>query len=280
MFEDPDILTFIRTLRDYAGYDFYNYSEKSFLRRAEKIMMDYKLDIHGLISKVKSDRLFLEKVVKEITVNTTELFRDPQVWHAIKYRILPRLASKREINIWHAGCSTGLEVYSMIILLNEMGMLHRCHIYATDLNTDVLNTAKAGVYSYRSISEFLENFNKVLCENPYNFDEHLVVTHEKYFDINKVKDTFKIKPEFLDKAVFKKHDLVTEPNPFDVAYDIILCRNVLIYFNTILQNKLFIDFWNYLDPFGSLVLGIHESIIGPPSAKYEKKGLIYNKKVF
>ncbi|MBO4244357.1 MAG: hypothetical protein J5882_04800 [Bacteroidales bacterium] len=280
MFEDPNILTLIRTLRDYAGYDFANYSEKSFLRRVEKVMMDYKLDLSKLIAKVKEDRLFLEQVVRDITVNTTELFRDPQVWHAIKYRILPRLASKREINIWHAGCSTGQEVYSMIILLNEMNMLHRCNIYATDLNTDVIKTAQSGVYSYRSVSEYLDNFNKVLCENPYNFDEHLVVTYEKYFDINKVKDTFKIKREFLDKAIFKKHDLVTDPNPFNVSYDIILCRNVLIYFNNTLQNKLFIDFWNYLDTYGSLVLGIHESIIGPTSVKYEKKGLIYNKKVF
>ena len=280
MFESADILNFIKALRDYGRYDFSNYSEKSFTRRVEKIMMDYKLTIPELISRIKFDRNFLEQVVKEITVNTTELFRDPQVWHAIKYRILPRLASKREINIWHAGCSTGLEVYSMIILLNEMGMLHRCHIYATDLPTDVLKTAQKGVYSYRSISEYLENFNKVLCENPYNFDEHLVVTHEKYFEFNKIKDIFKVKEEFLGLATFQKHDLVNDPNPFNVSYDIILCRNVLIYFNNTLQNKLFMDFWKYLDTYGSLVLGIHESIIGPPSAKYEKRGLIYNKKVF
>ena len=280
MFEPPDILTFIKTLRDYGGYEFSNYSDKSFMRRVEKILMDNRIDLKTLITRVKFDPNFLEEVVKDITVNTTELFRDPQVWHAIKYRILPRLASKREINIWHAGCSTGLEVYSMMILLNELGMLYRSHLYATDLNTDVLKTAQKGVYSYRSVSEYLDNFNKVLCENPYNFDEHLVVSYEKYFEINKVKDTFKIKPDFLDKAVFKKHDLVLDPNPFDIKYDIILCRNVLIYFNNTLQNKLFMDFWNYLDTNGSLVLGIHESIIGPVTAKYDKKGLIYNKKVY
>ncbi len=280
MFEPPDILTFIKTLRDYGGYEFSNYSDKSFMRRVEKILMDNRIDLKTLITRVKFDHNFLEEVVKDITVNTTELFRDPQVWHAIKYRILPRLASKREINIWHAGCSIGLEVYSMMILLNELGMLYRSHLYATDLNTDVLKTAQKGVYSYRSVSEYLDNFNKVLCENPYNFDEHLVVSYEKYFEINKVKDTFKIKPDFLDKAVFKKHDLVLDPNPFDIKYDIILCRNVLIYFNNTLQNKLFMDFWNYLDTNGSLVLGIHESIIGPVTAKYDKKGLIYNKKVY
>ena len=280
MFEPPDILTFIKTLRDYGGYEFSNYSDKSFMRRVEKILMDNRIDLKTLITRVKFDHNFLEEVVKDITVNTTELFRDPHVWHAIKYRILPRLASKREINIWHAGCSTGLEVYSMMILLNELGMLYRSHLYATDLNTDVLKTAQKGGYSYRSVSEYLDNFNKVLCENPYNFDEHLVVSYEKYFEINKVKDTFKIKPDFLDKAVFKKHDLVLDPNPFDIKYDIILCRNVLIYFNNTLQNKLFMDFWNYLDTNGSLVLGIHESIIGPVTAKYDKKGLIYNKKVY
>ena len=151
MFEPPDILTFIKTLRDYGGYEFSNYSDKSFMRRVEKILMDNRIDLKTLISRVKFDHNFLEEVVKDITVNNTELFRDPQVWHAIKYRILPRLASKREINIWHAGCSTGQEVYSMIILLNELGMLYRSHIYATDSNTDVLKTAH---YSVKMLSSF------------------------------------------------------------------------------------------------------------------------------
>ncbi|MCQ2974710.1 MAG: hypothetical protein MJ211_07860 [Bacteroidales bacterium] len=279
MFNQEDIFLLIKAIKDNGGYDFSNYSEKSFARRVEKVLIDYRLDIYSLINRVKIDKPFLEEIIKSITVNTTELFRDPQAWQALKYRVLPRLLSKSEINIWHAGCSIGLEVYSMIILLNELGVLNKTKIYATDINSDVLKTAESGVYSYRAVSEYLNNFNSALCENPYNFDEHLVITHDQYFDINKFKDTFKVKPEFLGKVIFKKHDLVNDKNPFDIKYDLILCRNVLIYFNNSLQNKLFVDFWNYLQPNGALLLGIHESIIGPLSAKFDKKGLVYFKKL-
>lgn len=134
MFEDPDIQTLIRTFRDYAGYDFNNYSEKSFLRRIEKVMMDYKLDIRKLIAKVKDDRLFLEQVVRDITVNTTELFRDPQVWHAIKYRILPRLASKRDV--FHAMENAFGEGQEMVLFLSELNAGYYSLKYINECGND------------------------------------------------------------------------------------------------------------------------------------------------
>jgi len=276
--DNQDIILFINAVKDVSDYNFSDYSLKSFGRRLEKILMDHRIDIYTLINRVKVDPEFLESVVKDITVNTTELFRDPQTWHILRYRILPKLAEQEEIAIWHAGCSTGLEVYSMIILLSEMNLLHKAKIYATDINTDVINVAKKAVYVYRFNIEYLDNFDKVIKENPYNFDEFNNVPYSKYFHIDKVKDTITMKPFMVDIPIFKKHDLVVDLNPFNRTYDLILCRNVLIYFNHELQARIFDKFYDYLDNKGVLVLGIHESILGIQANKYIKKGLIYAKK--
>ncbi|MCQ2249940.1 MAG: hypothetical protein MJZ66_02400 [Bacteroidales bacterium] len=278
MFEERDIHELIRALRDCGNYDFSNYSLKSFMRRVEKLLYDNKMDIYALTNAIKIDRVFLEQVVRDITVNTTEIFRDPSVWQAMKYRLLPKLHSQKEINIWHAGCSIGMEVYSMEIMLYEAGLLDKTNIYATDINTDVLKTAENGTYSLRNVKEYLDNYNKALCVNPYNFEERGTTPISKYVDMDERHDVMRMKPYLLNKATFKKHNLVSDPNPFGIKYDIILCRNVLIYFNQTLQSKIFGDFWNSLVDDGTLVLGIHESILGPWAGKYEKKGLMYSKK--
>jgi chemotaxis protein methyltransferase CheR len=273
-----DIEFVINTIKTISHYDFSEYSIKSFTRRIEKILIDYKLEIPTFIDKIKTQPLFLEKVVKDITVNTTELFRDPMVWQNLRYRVIPKLLEKSRINIWHAGCSTGQEVYSMLILLNEMNLLDRSNIFASDLNTDVIETAKKGEYVYRFNIEYLENFNQVIRQNPYNFDEFYDVPYSKYFDIDKVKDILSIKPFLLKKVVYKKHDLVKEGNAFNNKFDLIMCRNVLIYFNNDLQNHIFDLFYDCLYSKGTLVLGIHESILGPKASKFNKKGLVYIKK--
>lgn len=279
MLEEQDIKALIKALRDCGGYDFSNYSLKSFTRRVEKILYDNKMDIYTLTNAIKIDRDLLDQVVKDVTVNTTEFFRDPSVWQAMKYRLMPKLHSQKNINIWHAGCSIGMEVYSMEIMLYEAGLLDKTTIYATDINADVLETAKRGIYSHRNASEYISNYNKGLCINPFNFEERINVPIQKYMDFNEREDTIKIKSFLLNKTTFKKHNLVSDPNPFvDTKYDIILCRNVLIYFNQALQNKLFGDFWNMLVDGGTLILGVHESILGPWASKYEKKGQLYTKK--
>ncbi|MCQ2252028.1 MAG: hypothetical protein MJZ61_01120 [Bacteroidales bacterium] len=278
MFDETDIKELIRALRECGGYDFSNYSQKSFMRRIEKVLADNKMDIYMLINSIKIDRQFLEQIVKDITVNTTEIFRDPSAWQIMKYRLLPKLQNKKEINIWHAGCSIGMEVYSMEIMLYEAGLLDKANIYASDINTDVLETARKGVYCYRNAKEYTDNYTKALCVNPYNFEEKIDIPLSKYMLFDEKNDTLTVKPFLLNKAEFKKHNLVSDPNPFNRKYDIILCRNVLIYFNQNLQNKIFGDFWNALEDDGTLVLGIHESILGPWNDKYEKKGVMYTKR--
>jgi len=277
---DEEVTLFINTIKSSSNYDFSDYSEKSFQRRVEKLVVDYKTDVFGLIRRLRNDSDFLEQVVKDITVNTTELFRDVKAWHNLRYRILPRLQDNNVINVWHAGCSTGQEVYSMMILLNELGLLDRAKIYATDINTDVIETAKEGEYKYRFNIGYLDAFDKVIKENPYNYEDRRDVSYEKYFDIDKAQDIIRMKPFLKDKPVFRKHDLVTGGNIFYTKFDIILCRNVLIYFNNKLQNKVFELFYKSLFDGGYLILGVHESMLGPMTTKFEKKGSNYRKKLF
>jgi chemotaxis protein methyltransferase CheR len=275
---DQDLQYFITALKNSSKYDFSEYSDKSLKRRLQKVLSDFNLDITGLISAIKNKPDFTEKIVKEITVNTTELFRDPQVWHTLRSRILPRFKNNKNINIWHAGCSTGQEVYSMMILLNEMGMLDKAKIFASDLNTDVLDAAKKGEYKYRFNISYLDNFDKVIKQNPLNYEEFNDVPYENYFDIDKARDTITIKKYLTEKPIFRKHDLVKDGNLFFAKFDLILCRNVIIYFNYTLQNKVFDLFHSNLYNKGILLLGMHETILGPWANKFEKMGQAYIKK--
>jgi len=273
-----DIDYFKEVLKKASTYDFSDYSEKSFGRRIEKIMSDHNLELVALANKVTHDPIFLEQIVKEITVNTTELFRDPNVWQLLKQIIVKKYSDLDQINIWHAGCSTGQEVYSMLIMLYELNLFDKVNIFATDINDDVLNVAKAGKYKYRDISEYLENYKQALEIDPTDASNNKEVPINKYLDINKTKDTVKIKSPLLEKPFFCKHDLVNNGNIFNTKFHIIMCRNVLIYFNHSLQNKLFEFFHENLYDEGSLVIGRHEGILGTIASKFKKKETIYIKK--
>ncbi len=280
MVTNEDVLRFIATIRMSSTYDFTDYSDRSFKRRIEKLLVDNHLDINQLSLKVSKDKDFLEKVVRDITVNTTELFRDPEMWTTLKYQILPKLKKNKSIFIWHAGCSSGQEIYSMLILLNELGMFEQAKVFASDINSDMLETAKNGQYKYRFNLGYFDNFDKVIKENPFNYEEPIVVDYEKYFDIDKVKDTITMKQFLREKAVYRKHDLVKDGNIFYSKFDIIFCRNVIIYFNNKLQNKVIELFSNSLYRDGHLILGAHESILGSVANNFDKTKGFYKKKQF
>jgi chemotaxis protein methyltransferase CheR len=271
-------MAFVEAVKSLSDYDFSDYSDKSLKRRLDKILLDYHMSPRTLIAKLRDDPVFLERIVKEITVNTTELFRDPEIWHSLRYDILPRYQNQPEINIWHPGCSTGQEVFSMMILLNEMGLLQKSRIFATDINEDVLETAREGTYKFRFNVGYLDNFDSVIKENPREHDVHFDVSYSKYFNVDKTRDTISMKKTLTEKPVYKKMDLVKDPNPFEEEYDLILCRNVIIYFNYELQNKVFKLFLDNMKQGGCLVLGVHESILGPYSTRFIKKFQAYFKK--
>ncbi len=280
MVTNEDVQRFITAIKMASTYDFSDYSERSFKRRVEKLLIDNHMDINQLSLKISKDKFFLEKVVRDITVNTTELFRDSDMWITLKHQILPKLKKNKSIFIWHAGCSSGQEIYSMLILLHELGMFEQAKVFATDINSEMLESSKAGVYKYRFNLGYLDNFDKVIKENPLNFEETKDVPYEKYFDIDKVKDTIKMKEFLREKVVFRKHDLVNDGNIFYSKFDLVLCRNVIIYFNNKLQNHVIELFNNSLYRDGYLVLGAHESILGPVSNNFDRTKGFYKKKQF
>lgn len=275
---DQDIALFNYTLKSITGFDFSDYSDKSLRRRITKLLVDHNIDMPGLIKKIRENTQFIASIVNEITVNTTELFRDPDVWQIIKYQILPKFANQKNINIWHAGCSTGQEVYSMLILLKETGFFDRARVYASDINTDVIEQAKKGVYKYRFNINYLDNFDKALKENPFNYEELIDVPYNKYFIIDKEKDNIIMLPFLREKTMYKQHNLISNMNPFPVKFDIILCRNVIIYFNYKLQNQIIKFFLDNLHNNGFLILGKQESVRGLFAGSFERTYQAYVKK--
>jgi chemotaxis protein methyltransferase CheR len=276
--ENHYIKTFSETIRSLSPYDFTEYSDKSLSRRLSKVLLDYQLTQESLLERLRLDQDFLEQIVKDITVNTTELFRDPNVWQTLRYEILPQYQSKPSIKIWHPGCSTGQEVYSMMILLNELGLLQKTSIYGTDINEDVLEVARKGTYKFRFNEEYLDNFDTVIRVDPRDSNTYFDVPYDRYFQIDKTRDSFQMSKQLVKKPVFTKQDLVVDPNPFDEVYDLIVCRNVIIYFNYELQNKVFKLFLDNMNPGSCLWLGVHESILGPFASRFDKKFQTYFKK--
>lgn len=268
-----DIQLLIDTIYNLSGYDFSEYSPKSLERRLEKILTDYNCSMLELVAKIKSNPLLIEGIVKNITVNTTEFFRDPTVWIEFEEKVIPHLKKLDRIKVMHVGCSYGHEPYSMLMMLNEHQLLAKVEIMATDLNSDVLLTAKEGRFRYFIDAEYLKNFDLVLNRDPLNYN----VPYDKYFIIDPVKDILRVRPQFIGKIKFYKHDLVHDPIPDKDSFDVIMCRNLLIYFNMELQNKVLFKFYKALKLNSFLILGYHESIIGSMSQYFNKNGQIYIK---
>jgi chemotaxis protein methyltransferase CheR len=273
---DSEFEQLIDVIHSVSKYDFRDYSDKSLRRRFLKILLDFRIPASELLQRLTTQPPFLEEVVKRITVNTTEMFRDPAVWLDLQHNVLPILAKKERIKIWHAGCSSGQEVYSMIMLLTELDLLDRADLYASDLNENVIDAAKKGVYKFRFNISYLANFDKVIAAHNPSVEKE--VLYQKYFDLDTISDQIKIHQSLLQKPIFAKQDLVNEPNVFDTKFDLIMCRNVIIYFNYNLQNRIFELSYKNLSDKGFLLLGLHESIHGQYLSKFEKKGYHYEKK--
>lgn len=269
-----DILKILEAIRANSSYDLSNYSFNSIGRRFGKILMDFKITPDELISRIDSEETFIEEIIKKVTVNTTELFRDPAIWVNFRNNVLPSYMNYPEIKIWHPGCSTGQEVYSMMILLDDMGLLDRSKIYASDINSDVIETAKKGEFKLRFHQEFVKNFDRTL--NPENREPRL--RHEKYFTLDKLKDRIQMKKFLIDKPEYKLIDLVSDTTLFDERFDIIICRNVIIYFNYELQNRVLNLFYKNMSENSCLLLGLHESIIGPFASRFLKTEGVYFKR--
>jgi len=272
-----DIRNFQLTVKEHSNYDFSDYSHTSLRRRLTRILLELEMDMDQLTLTMAKDRDFLQNIMRKITVHTTEMFRDPDVWKQIKNRLLPRFSSQHSIRIWHPGCSTGQEVYSMLMVLDELGLMEKSEIYASDLHPEVLETAQKGVYRYRFNQSYLENFDRVMLNGEGTHANQTKKHWKKYFHIDETRDTIQMTDYLRQKPVYKKQDLVRDPNLFLVNFDLIVCRNVIIYFNTDLQNRVFELFHQSLKQNGALLLGVHESILGVYSKRFIRKDPFYFK---
>lgn len=244
-----EIKQIVAFVKQKYGYDFENYALESLRRRFSRILMLYNMSsVEPLIMKMAQDRAFTEQIVKEITVNTTEMFRDPAFWRKLKSDILPEISGNPKIRIWHAACSSGEEVYSMAILLNELNLLNKCQIVATDINDLMIERAQKGLYSKRNMELNESNYQRFLEKNS---------TLSQYYK-EQDGDTVCLSPDLIANVTFRKHDLVTQ----DIfsKFDLIVCRNVFIYFNLSLQNNILKKFSDALFTNSYLALGAKESI--------------------
>ncbi len=266
-----DVNRFKKELLEFSDYDFSGYSIKSFTRRLNKILEDNNMTLDTLLRKMRKKSDFLEYVIKEITVNTTEPFRTPEIWKQLIPIMENKFADEKELNFWHAGCSNGLEVYSMLIILYEMHLFDKVNVVGTDLNPDMLKIAREGRYRLHDFEEYMENIEDVMKVFP-NFNIL------NYLKINTRKKWVKIEDFLTRKPVFVRHNLVKDGNVFNKKFNLIMCRNVLIYFDQELQDRLFHFFYESLTEEGILVIGKHESILSPIQRKFDRIDSIYIKK--
>lgn len=270
-----DFKHYLQVLKDNTPYDFSNYSDNSIKRRLQKVISDNGLTIDDLLQKTQNDHEFVEQLVEDITVNTTELFRDPELWPPFYEKLLPTLRGKKTFNIWHAGCSSGMEVYSNMIILNELGLLDNAKIFATDISGKMVRQCKSGSYRHEFNKGQLKAFEDVIKNSSIGGLTN--IDFSKYFDFDKDNDKIIAKDFLRQKIDVRQHDLVQEKSPFYNKFDVIFCRNVLIYFNATLQSKIYQMFHSQLFPNGALILGNHESMTGFFKTKFKKNGPIYLK---
>ncbi|MGQ1908367.1 CheR family methyltransferase [Marinifilum sp. RC60d5] len=244
---DVEIHLFLEAMYQQYSYDFRNYSKAHIKRRLmHRLAIGNFSSISQMQEKLLRDRNFFIDLLADLSINVTEMFRDPDFYKSFRENVIPTLKTHPFIKVWHAGCSTGEEVYSLAILLQEEGLLDRCQIYATDFNRKVLEVAKSGIYNTQDLDKFQQNYIK--SGGKKDLSDYYTL---KYGSI-------KLDQNLSKKVVFADHNLVTDHVFAEV--NLILCRNVLIYFNRELQNNVINLFYDSLLHSGYLCLGTKESL--------------------
>ena len=241
----------ILLINDYSGYDFSDYSMPSLHRRFQRYIDLNKIsDFKQLLQDLINDSAMVNNLIEEVTVNVTEMFRDPSFFAAIRSELVPQLNKLPLIKIWHAGCSTGEEVYSMAILLKEHDLFDKSIIYATDINQTVLDIAKSGKYNIESFKENEINYRE--SEGTKKLSDYYTVLNGEVL----------MNDDLKTKIIFSTHNLVSD-SAFN-QFDLIVCRNVLIYFNKSLQDNVLQMFYSSLTENGILAIGSKETLMFSP----------------
>jgi chemotaxis protein methyltransferase CheR len=240
------------------GFDFREYAYASLKRRLQRRINAEKLQsVSGLQERVLHDPACMERLLLDLSVNVTAMFRDPSFYLAFRQQVVPLLRTYPFTRIWNAGCSTGEEVYSLAIVLVEEGLYDRARIYATDINEAVLERAKAGVFPLEKMREYTQNY--IQAGGTAAFSEYYVAAY----------DGARFARSLVDNVVFAQHNLVSDRS-FN-EFNVIMCRNVMIYFDRSLQARVHELFYESLAQFGVLALGHKESIaFSPHEDAYEE----------
>src|SRR3954467_2436533 len=240
------------------GYDFRGYVWTSLSRRIMHRMGVEKLPtITALLEKVLHEQGFLERLLNDLSIQMTEMYRDPSFFAAFRSEVVPLLRDLPEIRIWHAGCATGEEVYSMAILMMEEGLSEKTKIYATDMSEIALKAAQKGAFPLKKMQQYTKNYLK--AGGKMAFSEYYTTDHQyAYFN-----------PILADNLFFAQHNLVTDGS-FN-EFHVILCRNVMIYFDNELQQQVHHLIHSSLAEGGFVGFGSKESLLFvPKSLKYEE----------
>ena len=255
---DSQVEILLTDLLEHYGYDFTGYSKASIKRRILRLyMLDKALSFAEFRYRINNDGFYFKRFVEQITVNVTEMFRDPTFFKTLREVVLPKLGTYPFIRIWLAGCSTGEEAYSISIILKELNLLHKSLIYATDLNPIVLEKAALGMFAMSQMKQYSENYISSGGINDFS----------GYYTAN--YSLAKFNDELRSKIIFSTHNLVSD-HSFN-EFQLILCRNVLIYFDRDLQHKVLQLFDDSLEGLGYLALGSKETLdFSPVSSKYKR----------
>nr|WP_212567931.1 protein-glutamate O-methyltransferase CheR [Bacillus alkalicellulosilyticus] len=252
--EQIEVSLLLEAIYQKYGFDFRDYAFSSIKRR---ILHRTKLlnlqSISELQGKVLYQPEVMDVLLNDFSINVTEMFRDPEFFKEFRHKVIPVLRTLPSIRIWHAGCSSGEEVYSMAILLYEEGLYERTKLYATDMNEDILEKAKSGKFSLHHMKLYTKNY--LHAGGKKEFSEYYTVE----------RDYVEFAPFLRKNIIFAHHNLVTDYS-FN-EFQVIICRNVLIYFNNMLKKRVFDLFYNSLSKDGFLGLGNKESITGNQFSK-------------
>lgn len=245
--KDEEIEILLNDLFDNYGYDFTDYSRASLKRRINRIFsLDRFPSFAEFRFRLKSDKTYFKRFVEQFTVTVTEMFRDPEFYKVLREKILPVLGTYPHIRIWHAGCSTGEEVYSMAILLKEANLFEKSLIYATDINPMALEKAGNGIFPMAYMKQYSENY--IASGGKHDFSKYYTASYDKV----------KFDEDLSRKMIFSMHNLVSDRS-FN-EFQLILCRNVMIYFDKELQTRVFSLFDESLETLGFLALGSKETL--------------------
>jgi chemotaxis protein methyltransferase CheR len=240
------------------GFDFRQYAQASLKRRLwRRAYAEHVASISELQAKLLHEPQSMERLLLDLSINVTSMFRDPSFYRAFRERVVPALRTYPFTRIWCAGCSTGEEVYSLAILLQEEGLYERTRIYATDINENVLQTAREGVFPLAKMQQYTQNY--LSGGGTLDFSQYYVAAY----------DHAQFSKSLTENVVFAQHNLAMDRG-FN-QFNVILCRNVMIYFDRALQNRVHELFHSSLEMFGILALGHKESLSFTPFAdSYEE----------